>query len=83
MWLVFASGMQPVLAGTAVGVLFAAMFSLGLVASLRNAPIPLRITNPIPYAVVCTALITSAMVAMLRHARRAAAIEPLTALREE
>lgn len=83
MRLVFASGIQPVLAGTAVGVVFAAMFSLGLVASLRNAPIPLRITNPIPYAVVCATLIASAMAAMLRHARRAAAIEPLLALREE
>lgn len=83
MRLVFASGLQPVLAGTAVGVLFAAMFSIALIASLREAHLPLSTSNPIPYAMVCATLITSALVAMLRHARRAAAIEPLTALREE
>lgn len=83
MRLVLASGIQPVLAGIAVGVLLAAMFSIAVVASLRNAPIPLSTTNPTPYAIVCATLIASALVAMLRHACRAAAIEPLTALREE
>ncbi len=83
MRLVFTSGIQPVLAGTALGVLFAAMFSIALVATLRNAPIPLNPTNPIPYTIVCATLIASALIAMLRHAARAAAIEPLTALREE
>lgn len=83
MRLVFVSGIQPVLAGTVFGILLAALFSIGIVVTLRQIPIPLSTTNPTPYAVVCATLITSALIAMLRHARRAAAIEPLTALREE
>lgn len=75
MRMVFTSGIQPVLAGTTLGVVFAAMFSVAMVASHRNAPIPLSITNPIPYVIVCATLIASALIAMLRHAHRAAAIE--------
>jgi ABC-type lipoprotein release transport system permease subunit len=40
-------------------------------------------TNPLQYALICASLIVSALVAMIGHARRAYAIQPLVALREE
>ena len=83
MRLVFTSGVQPVIAGTAVGVLFAFAFSIGIVRVLRNAPLPLSSTNPLPYVIVCASLIVAALVAMIGHARRASAVQPLVALREE
>ena len=83
MRLVFASGVRPVIAGTIVGTAFAFVFSLAIVNVLRHAPIPLSSTSPLPYGVVCASLISAALVAMIGHARRAAAIQPLVALREE
>ena len=83
MRLVFTSGVRPVVAGTLVGTMFALLFSFGLVNALRRAPLPLSPTSPVSYGLVCTALIFSALVAMIGHARRAARIQPLVALREE
>ena len=80
---VFASGLRPVIVGTTVGTVFAFAFSLAIVKALRHAPIPLSSTNPLPYCSVCVSLILSALIVMIGHARRAAGIQPLVALREE
>jgi putative ABC transport system permease protein len=83
MRLVFASGVRPVIAGTLVGSACAFVFSWATVKALRNAPIPLSPGSPIPYGVVAASLIFAALIAMIGHARRAAGIQPLVALREE
>ena len=83
MRLVFASGLRPVVAGTIAGTACAFVFSLATVKALRNAPLPLSPGSPGPYAVVAASLIVAALIAMIGHARRAAGIQPLVALREE
>ena len=83
MRLVFASGVRPVIAGTLVGSACAFVFSWATVKALRNAPIPLSPGSLVPYGVVAASLIFAALIAMIGHARRAAGIQPLVALREE
>jgi ABC-type antimicrobial peptide transport system permease subunit len=83
MRVVFTTGSRPVLAGIIVGIAVAFGFSSGVVKVLEHAPIPLRSTSPIPYGVVALSLTLAALTAMIGHARRAARIEPLIALREE
>jgi putative ABC transport system permease protein len=83
MKLVFNSGVRPVIAGTLAGAVFALLFAFILVNALRRAPLPLNPTSPLSYGLVCASLIFSALVAMIGHARRAARIQPLVALREE
>lgn len=83
MRLVFASGLRPVVAGTIVGILCAFVFSLAVVKVLRDAPIPLSLSSPLPYGLVSAALILAAVTAMIGHARRAARVQPLIALRDE
>jgi ABC-type lipoprotein release transport system permease subunit len=62
---------------------FALLFAFILANALRRAPLPLNPTSPLSYGLVCASLIFSALVAMIGHARRAARIQPLVALREE
>jgi len=83
MRLVFSSGVRPVIAGTLFGTIFALLFSFALVSALRRAPLPLSPTSPVSYGSVCASLIFSALLAMIGHARRAAGIQPVVALREE
>ena len=83
MRLVFSSGARPVIAGAVAGVACAFLFSSAVVGILRKAPIPLSATSPVPYAIVVGSLIVAACGAMLGHARRAANIQPVIALREE
>src|SRR6266576_3912369 len=83
MRLVFNSGLRPVIAGTLAGTIFAVLFSFILVNALRRAPLPLNPTSPVSYGLVCASLVFAALVAMIGHARRAARIQPLVALREE
>ena len=80
---VFATGSRPVFAGILVGTAAAFGFSSGVVKVLQHAPIPLSSTSPVPYLMVAASLTLAALTAMLGHARRAARIEPLVALREE
>jgi len=80
---VFATGSRPVFAGILVGTAAAFGFSSGVVKVLQHAPIPLSSTSPVPYLMVAVSLTLAALTAMLGHARRAARIEPLIALREE
>jgi len=83
MRVVFATGARPVVAGIIVGLVVAFGFSSGVVRVFRQAPIPLSSTSPVTYGVVALAQTLAALTAMTGHARRAARIEPLTALREE
>jgi ABC-type antimicrobial peptide transport system permease subunit len=83
MRLVFSSGVRPVVAGTVVGTGVAFLFSLAVVNVMREAPLPLSSTGLVPYVAVAACLITAALLAMVGHARRAARIHPLTALREQ
>jgi len=80
---VFVTGSRPVLAGILVGTAAAFGFSSGVVKVLQHAPIPLSSISPVPYLMVAVSLTLAALTAMLGHARRAARIEPLIALREE
>jgi predicted permease len=83
MRVVFATGARPVIAGIVVGIAVAFGFASGVVRIFKHAPIPLSATSSMPYAVVAISLTLAALAAMIGHARRAARIEPLTALREE
>ena len=69
MTLVFASGLRPVIAGTLFGTVFALLFSVGLVNALRRAPLPLSPSSSVSYGSVGAALIFSALLAMVGHAR--------------
>lgn len=80
---VFATASRPVFAGILLGTAAAFAFSSGVVKVLQHAPIPLSSTSPVPYAIVAISLTLAALTAMIGHARRAAKVEPLTALREE
>lgn len=80
---VFTRGSRPVFAGVLVGVAAAFGFSSGVVKVLQHAPIPLSSISPVPYLFVAVSLTLAALTAMVGHARRAARIEPLIALREE
>jgi predicted permease len=83
MRVVFATGSRPVAAGIIVGMAVAFVFSCGVVKAFERAPLPLSATNPVPYGVVAILLASASLGAMIGHARRAAKVEPLTALREE
>ena len=83
MQVVLATGSRPVLAGIALGIALAFGFSSSVVKVFQRAPIPLSSTSPVPYGIVAISLTLAALTAMVGHARRAARIEPLTALREE
>ena len=83
MRVVFSTGSRPVFAGILAGTAAAFGFSTGVVKVFQHAPIPLSATSPAPYGIVAVALTLAALTSMIGHARRAARIEPLTALREE
>jgi predicted permease len=83
MQLVFALGIRPVVAGIIAGTACAFIFSMAVVNILREAPLPLSSTSPAPYLAVAGSLIMAALLAMIGHARRAASVQPLIALREE
>lgn len=83
MKIVLVSGARPVMAGIIVGLALAVAFALAIGASLREAPVKIVTADPLPYAAVCACLLISSMAAMFSHARRAARIEPLVALREQ
>jgi len=83
MRVVFATGSRPVIAGITVGIAVAFGFSSGVVKAFERAPLPLSATNPVPYGLVAILLAFASLAAMIGHARRAAKVEPLTALREE
>jgi predicted permease len=76
---VLREGMATALVGVALG-------SLGALAvgrAMRGMWYGIGIMDPVALAVVATLLLASAVVACLVPARRAAAVDPMTALREE
>ena len=83
MRLVVVSGSRPVLAGTLLGALLAAGFSLAIVKAIGSAPLAPSAHDPLTYITVSVLLLIASTAAMLGHARRAARVEPLVALREE
>jgi len=83
MRLVVISGARPVLAGTVLGALMAVGFTLAIVRALGAAPLSPSAHDPLTYLAVCALLLMASTAAMLGHARRAARVEPLVALREE
>jgi len=83
MRLVVVSGSRPVFAGTVLGALMAAGFSLAIVKATGSAPLAPSAHDPLTYITVCVLLLMASTLAMLGHARRAARVEPLVALREQ
>ena len=83
MLVVFATGTRPVFAGILVGIVVAFGFASGVVKIFQKAPVPLSASNPAVYGFVAASLTVAALAAMVGHARRAARVEPLRALREE
>jgi putative ABC transport system permease protein len=81
--LVLVSSAKPVLAGAAVGLVAAAFAAQALGRLFRNAPVPVDPRDPSTYAAATAILLLVATIAMLGPARRAAASEPVRALRQD
>jgi predicted permease len=80
---VIASGVRPILFGLFVGMIFSMVGAAVLEQALRLMPFAIDVKNPVPYVAVAVLLITTALLAMLGPALRAARSEPLSALRQE
>jgi putative ABC transport system permease protein len=76
-------GVRPVLAGLAAGLLMTAGLVHGLAKVLKDGALPLNAQDPRAYAAVTIVLALAAVAAMLGPARRAAASDPLWALRQD
>ncbi|MGH9524875.1 MAG: FtsX-like permease family protein, partial [Terriglobales bacterium] len=83
MQLVFSTGLRPVILGCVIGLVATIGLATGIAHGLRASPVHITTSDPLPYAAVCVLLLGSAVVAMFGHARRAARVEPLVALRDE
>jgi putative ABC transport system permease protein len=83
MRLVIASGLKPIAAGLAIGIVMALVAAQALIQLFSNAPVPLDARDPIAYAVVTLLLVVAAVSAMFGPARRAAAADPIAALRHD
>jgi predicted permease len=80
---VIASGVRPILLGLFLGTLVAISGAMALDQALRLTPFSIDVKNPVPYLAVALLLMTTALLAMLGPALRAAGSEPLSALRQE
>jgi putative ABC transport system permease protein len=76
---VFATGMRPVLVGLAAGLLGA----VGIARALRSVLFGITPGDPVSLSVVTVILLIASSLACYLPARRAAALDPLTALRHE
>jgi len=77
--LVLASGLRLV----AIGVLFGLLASFGLTRFLASQISGVSTTDPLTFAIVVVAVVLTALAACALPARRAAAVDPLVALRYE
>ena len=83
MRLVFFSSSKPFIAGILGGLLLAGVRTVPLKRALQCAPIPLATGDPVLYLVLCMLMAIAAFRAMVGHARRAARVKAVVALREE
>jgi putative ABC transport system permease protein len=72
-------GMTTALAGTAIGVVGASLMGRVLEGAVYGA----RTTSPLTFLVVAATLLAAAVIACLVPARRAAAVDPMVALRQQ
>jgi predicted permease len=80
---VIATGVRPIFFGLLAGMLISISGAALLEQVLRATPIAIEVKNPVPYLTVALLLVTTALLAMLGPALRAARSEPLSALRQE
>jgi len=76
---VFAIGLRPVLVGLIAGLFVAAAIGR----ALRSLLYGIAPTDPVSFGIVATILLTTALLACYLPARRAAKLDPTTALRHE
>ena len=81
--LVLTSSVKPVAVGVAIGIVVAAFASQALAQVFRNAPVAIDSRDPLAYLAVTALLAVVAVAAMLRPAWRAAAADPIHALRRD
>ena len=81
--LVLTTGAPPIAAGVVGGLVLVIPAAIALSRLFRFTPIPLRATDPVPYAAVAVGLIAVALGTMLIPAHRAARTAPSEALRTE
>lgn len=75
------SGMRPLVAGLGAGSVMTALGAAGLAQILKGTPMALNTADPLVYAAVAALLIAAAVAAMFLPALRAAAADPVRALR--
>ncbi len=81
--LVLTSGAKAIAWGMGVGILFAFLAAQAVATVLRHAPVSIQPKDPLAFFAVATLLGLIAFAAMLRPAWRAAAADPMDALRNE
>ena len=81
--LVLASGARAIAWGIAAGIAMALAAAQTVAIVLRRAPVAIHPADPIAFVAVAAALALVAIAAMLRPAWRAAAADPMRALRDE
>jgi len=80
---VFAVGLRPIAYGLAAGVVLAFAVGESLAQFMRLTPVPIEARDPIAFATVVVLLGSIAVLAMMKPALRAAALDPARALRDE
>jgi ABC-type antimicrobial peptide transport system permease subunit len=80
---VLVSGARPIAWGIVVGSALALAAAQAIATPLRRSPVPIQPSGPIAFGAVAALLGLAAGAAMLRPAWRAAAADPVRALREE
>lgn len=83
MRLVIVSGARPIAWGLGFGMLLAMVAAQGVATILRHAPVSIQPKDPTTFIGVAAGLGLVAIAAMLRPASRAAATDPMRALRDE
>ena len=80
---VLGSGVKPVIAGLACGILLAVLIATAFARTLARFRFAVSPTDPITYVGVTVMLGVITLAALQYPARRAAAVSPLTALKSE
>jgi len=80
---ILGSSGRPVAVGLLIGLGLTVASASALAQILRNAPLAVKIHDPINYAIAAFLMATVALAAMLAPARRATKVDPMAALRNE